>query len=375
MKYLKYFFFIPASVALLVASCSKSTTNAALTSGNWLKRSDAAFSGRSEAISFTIDSTVYVGTGFDNYASNFPGQNTSWYNYGRTNDLWAFNQSANSGWGSWSQLSNMVNGTDTAQVRSSAIAFATSGSTGTTGKFGYVATGYDGQYRLQDNWQYNPQTNTWMQKASLPDNNTYIVGSGARYDAVAFCIRDTGYIAGGTSNRDLNDLWQYIPSSDSWIQQTSIGGSGRSAAVCFVYHDSIAYVVTGTNNGATLNDFWSYNPSTRNWSPLRNITNTSTDTYDDDYTDIVRSNAVIMLQGDYAYLATGQNGGYTNQTWMYDIKQDLWGRKTPFERSARGGAVGFTVAGRVFVATGAASGTYFNGVEEFRQDEEYNAND
>ncbi len=368
MKYLKYFFFLPASVVLLIASCSKSTTNSAETSGNWIRRSDANFSGRSEAISFVIDKLVYVGTGYDNNASNFPGINPKFYNLGRTNDLFVFDPSANTNYGAWTQCSSMFNSSDTASVRSSAVAFVCN-------KLGYVTTGFDGQYRLQDNWQYTPApANSWVRKTALPDENTTILGSGARYDAVAFSIRDTGYITGGFSNRDLNDLWQYQPGADKWVRKSPMAGSGREAAVAFVYNN-LGYVVTGKNNGATLNDFWKYDPTIDSWSPLRNITNTSTDSYDDDYTDIVRSNAVSFVLGDFAYLATGESGGYTSKTWVYDIKNDLWTRKTPFERNPRSGAVGFTVNGRCFVGLGSASGAFYNNIDEFRPDLAYDAND
>ena len=367
MKYLKYFFFLPASVVLLIASCSKSTTNTAETSGNWIRRSDADFSGRSEAVSFVINNLVYVGTGYDNFASTYPGTNPKFYSYGRTNDLFVFDPAANIGYGAWKNISAMYNSTDTAAVRSSAVAFVCNGN-------GYVATGYDGQYRLQDNWKYDPVANAWSRQAPLPDENPNILGSGARYDAVAFSIRDTGYITSGYSNRDLNDLWQYQPLSNQWKQKTSMAGSGREAAVAFVYNNQ-GYVVSGKNNGSTLNDFWKYNPVADSWSPLRNISNTSTETYDDDYTDIVRANAVTFVLGDFAYLATGENGGYTSKTWMYDIKNDLWTRKTPFERNPRSGAIGFTANGRCFVGLGSSSGSFYNNLDEFRSDLAYDAND
>ena len=369
MKYLKYFFFLPASILLMVASCSKSTTNSAETSGNWIKRSDAGFSGRSEAVSFVIGNLVYVGTGYDNMASNYPGTNPKFYNYGRSNDLFVFDPLANTSYGAWTQLNSMFDSTnrDTAAVRSSAVAFVCSG-------LGYITTGFDGQYRLQDNWQFTPSTNSWVRKAALPDENLTIKGSGARYDAVAFSINDLGYITGGFSNRDLNDLWQYQPTADKWVKRTPMAGSGREGAISFVYNN-LGYVVTGKNNGTLLNDFWKYDPTKDSWSPLRNITNTSTDTYDDDYSDIIRSNAVSFVLGDFAYLATGENGGYTSKTWVYDIKNDLWTRKTPFERNLRSGAVGFTVNGRCFVGLGSSSGSYYNNVDEFRTDLAYDSND
>jgi len=370
MKFLKYFFFLPASLALLVASCSKSSTSSAETSGDWVKRSDADFSGRSEAVSFVIGNLVYVGTGFDNYASQYPGVNTAFYNGGKSNDLFVFDPLANAGYGAWKQCSNMIDVTaaDTAAVRSSAVAFVCNGK-------GYVTTGMGFQYRLQDTWEYTPTTNTWARKLDLPDENVTIKGSGARYDAVGFALGNKGYVAGGYSNRDLNDLWLFDPIANSWTQKTSMAGSGRSAAVVFTYNDTAAYVVTGKNNGTSLKDFWVYHPSSDSWTPKRNITNTSTDTYDDDYSDIIRYNAVAFTQGNYAYLTTGQNAGYTSKTWVYDIAADQWTRKTPYQRSLRDGAIGFSVSNRCFVGLGSGGGAYYNNISEFQPNVTFNSND
>ncbi len=370
MKYFKYFFFLPASIALLVASCSKSTTSTAETSGDWVHRTDANFSGRSEAVNFVIGNYVYVGTGFDNYASNYPGINTAFYDGGKSNDLFRFDPAANTGAGSWKQLSNMIDASlsDTAAVRSSAVAFVCNGK-------GYVTTGMGVKYRLQDTWEYNPGTNLWTRKMDLPDENPTIKGSGARFDAVGFSLKNLGYIAGGYSNRDLADLWQFDPNANNWTAKTGMAGSGRSSAVAFTYHDSLAYVVTGKNNGATLKDFIYYNPTTDSWGTKRNITNTSADAYDDDYTDIIRYNAVAFVLGDNAYLTTGQSSGYTSKTWVYDINGDQWTRKTPYQRSLRDGAIGFTVNGRCFVGLGSGGGSYFNNMSEFQPDVTYNSND
>ena len=372
MKYFKYFFFLPASLALLVASCSKSSnSNSAETSGDWIKCAEAGFAARSEAVSFVIGNKVYIGTGFDNYSNQYPGNNTTLYNNGKYNDLWVFDPTANgnlgaySGLGTFSQPSYMVSGTDTASVRSGAVAFVCNGK-------GYVATGNDGKYNLIDNWEYTPGTNTWARKASLPQDPNF-PGINARRDAVAFAIRDTGYIAGGLGNRALNDLLVYDPINDKWTSKTSMPQS-RYAACSFVYNNK-AYVVTGTgSSGNMVKEMLCYNPGTSQWTSLGDIINTANLTKDDDYTDIARSNAVLFVLGDYAYLTTGTiNGSYTAKTWMYEIATDTWTRKTPYQRALREGAIGFTVNGRCFVALGSGGGAYFNNTSEFRPDLTYDA--
>ena len=371
MKYFKYFFFLPASIALLVASCSKSTTSSAETSGDWIKCAEAGFSARTDAVSFVIGNKVYIGTGFDNYNNQYPGNNQSLYINGKYNDLWVFDPTANgtfgaySGLGTFSQPSYMVNGTDTASPRSAAVAFVCNGK-------GYVATGNDGKYNLIDNWEYTPGTNSWARRASLPQDPNF-PGINARRDAVAFSIRDSGYIAGGLGGRALNDLLVYDPIFNNWTSKTSMPES-RYAACAFVYNNK-AYVVTGTgSSGNMVKEMLCYDPGTTQWTALGDIINTSAITKDDDYTDIARSNAVLFVLGDYAYLTTGTiNGSYTAKTWMYDIKNDLWTRKTPYQRQLREGAVGFTVNGRCFVALGSGGGAYYTNTSEFRPDLTYDA--
>ncbi len=143
-------------------------------------------------------------------------------------------------------------------------------------------------------------------------------------------------------------------------------------AVAFVYNNA-AYVVTGTNNGTLVNDFWKYDGTS--WTELRKIANISTDSYDDDYTDIVRSNAAAFVMGDTAFISTGENSGYISKTWAYIISNDTWIRRTAFEGAARSGAVGFAVKNRGYIVCGKSSSQYFDDVWEFHPDEAYNAND
>ena len=246
MKRLKYCFFLPASIVMVFLSCSKSssTTTDEDTSGNWIKRSEFEGNARTEAVSFTIGDTAYIGTGFD-------GTN-------RYKDFWAYDPVKNF----WMQRAQFPG-----VARNSAVGF-------TIGTKGYIATGYDGLNRLADNWEYNPANNSWTQKADFAGT--------ARYDAVAFAINDKGYISTGFDGGYTKDLWEFTPTggtnnTGSWTQKLSLGGSKRSGAVAFVYNNK-AYVVTGINNGTSLTDFWMFDPSgTGNWTQLRDIANTSTD--------------------------------------------------------------------------------------------------
>ncbi len=358
MKQVKYLFFLPVAICLFTfTSCNPSSTqDPTESSGNWVKRAECDCNARTEAVSFVIGDTAYIATGVD-------GSNI------RYQDVWAYDQNKNF----WTQRAQFPGA-----ARNSAVAF-------TVGTKSYITTGYDGVNRLQDNWEYNQATNSWAAKASLPDPANAPVGSGARYDAVGFGIGNSGYVYSGFNGGYLKDIWQFTPSTNTWVSVVSNGGTKRSQGIAFVYNNK-AYLFTGINNGqvTTVNDGWVFDPSQINsstgpWTQLRNITNTSSDTYDDDYTDIVRNNAVAFVINNNGvakgYLACGQNGGYTKKTWEYDFATDLWTRKTTYERAERGGAVAFAVKGRGFVALGSNSSYYLDDLDEFLPAATYDVND
>ncbi len=339
MKRLKYYFFLPASIVLILISCAKSTSTSTDTSGNWLKRSEFDGNARTEAASFVIGDTAYIGTGYD-------GTN-------RYVDFWAYDPVQNF-WTQHAQFPGIA--------RNSAVGFS-------VGTFGYIGTGYDGVNMLGDIYEFSQATNSWKRKADFAGT--------PRYDAVGFGINTKGYISTGFDGGYTKDLWEFTPTggtNGAWVQKVSLGGSKRSGAICWVYNNK-AYILTGINNGTEVSDFWSFDPTAGTWTQLRDIANTSADSYDDDYTDIVRDNGVGLVLGAKGYVAVGENGAYTKKTWEYDFASDLWVRKTPYERSERIGAVAFTVKGRGFIATGKNSTYYFDDIDEWQPLITYNAND
>ena len=325
-----------------LSSCTKTDTPTNATSGNWVSRSDFEGVPRSEAVSFVIGDTAYIGTGNDGTSL--------------LNDLWQYDPLQDS----WRQKADLPGA-----ARSSAVAFAAGGA-------GYICTGYDGVNKLKDLWQYSPATNTWVQKADF--------GGSARYDAVGFGILTQGYVSTGYDGSYLKDLWQYDPGTDTWIQQISMGGSKRTGAVVFVYQNK-AYVCTGSDNGSStnVNDLWVFDPAIANenvngWTEKRKISNVSADSYDDAY-NIIRTNAAAFVIGNKAYVTCGENGAVLNTTWEYDFSQDLWVAKTAYEGVARTGSVGFTVLNRGYVTTGRSSTLSFDDIREFHPNEVYNPND
>jgi N-acetylneuraminic acid mutarotase len=343
MKSLRYIFLsLIASTCLI--SCDPKNSPADSNSGNWVRRSDFAGTGRSEAVGFTVGNFSYLGTGWD-------GDNK------RFGDFWKYDPAGDS----WTQVASLPQGAE----RSSAVGFSVNG-------FGYCGTGYDGSKYLNDFYKFDPVANTWTKTGSVFPGTE-------RSEAVAFVIGNLGYVGTGFNGTDgLADFYSYNPTSDSW---TNIGypGHKRYGATAFVYNNQ-GYIVTGIDSATMQADFWTYNPNsdTSKWTQLRHISNYSSDAYDDGYTNITRWNASSFVIGDKGYISTGENGIYYTYIWEYDFASDLWTQRTPFEGPATSGAVGFGVSGKGFLATGrTASGqaAASDNLREFQPDVVENPND
>lgn len=314
-----YFHLFSLFFFLTLFSCKKNTIPYTQ-SGNWVTESQLNGPARSEAVSFVIGNFAYLGTGWD-------GLNT------RYNDFWRYDPTQNI----WSQVTSMPDNTQ----RSSALAFATNNK-------GYVGTGYDGFNYLNDFYEFDPVLNAWTKKKDF-------AGS-ARYEGVGFGIGDFGYAGTGFDGSNaLKDFYKYDPSSDTW-SDVGFSGNKRYGAVTFTYNNK-GYLVTGVNSGTMQTDFWVFDPAsdTAKWSELNHISNYSSDAFDDSYTTIARWNGAAFVIGNQAFLSTGENGVYLTYTWQYDIANDLWTEKTPFEGPATTGACGFSVGGLGFVGTGRSS--------------------
>lgn len=356
MKQLKYFFFLPASIVLLAISCSKNTDSTDLV-GNWITQSQLQGDARYEAASFVIGDTAYITTGYNGTD--------------RYRDVWAYRADNNS----WT-----LNATFPGAARNSAVGFTVSGK-------GYITTGYDGTKRLKDTWEFTPTARptpntpggTWLQRADFPEPaNAGTGNSDGRFDATAFTLTANGVARGfvtcGYNGGTQKDMYSYNPLTNTWKEEIASPGAKRSGAVAFVYNNK-AYLLTGSSSGSNINDFYVYEPNAATWTALNRISNVSTDGFDDDYTDIARTNAVAFVIGDKGYLTTGEIGGFTSKVWQYDFATDRWTRKRDFERSARSGALAFTIKGRGFVTTGRAGGLPFDDIEELQPDATYNSND
>ena len=355
----------PVMLLAILFSCNKSSLSYTQ-NGNWVSRATFPGIAMGEGASFTINNLAYIGTGINPLTTN--QKLTAMYKYTAApilNEVYGYD----SAYGSWAQIAPFPG-----PARSNAVGF-------TIGNTGYLGSGLasDGETPLADFYSYNPGANTWTEIDSISNgDSTY-----PRFDAVAFGFDTTAYVLTGTDGYYyFVDVWRYSPTTNTWIRQHAFPGSQRSGAVSFI-HQGLGYIATGYTpgskwaTGTSCYDFWVFTPlsdtSTISWRRLRDIWNTSPQTYDDGYTNIVRRNGTSFLilgqpDGDKAYISTGSyNGADLTATWEYDFTTDLWTEKAPYKGTARTGAVGLTLVGNVpstagtsttrgFIATGLSQG-------------------
>ncbi|MBD0351629.1 MAG: hypothetical protein ICV65_10800 [Flavisolibacter sp.] len=121
---------------------------------------------------------------------------------------------------------------------------------------GFVLNGAG--YCIQQNgrcWKYDPVTDSWQQKASLPSSV---------YNMSGFSLNGYGYIIGDLNRTAYNGngrmkLWRYDPSLDQWKQLDEDYPGQGVYEIRTVSLNGIVYVGLGYNNGNhDAIDFWSF---------------------------------------------------------------------------------------------------------------------
>ena len=302
----------------------------------WVQKASVGFSGKSRAVSFSIGSKIYIGTG-----SN---ANTS---TGFTNDFWEYDTLTNI----WTQKANFAGA-----ARFGALGFS-------IGSKGYIGTGGTGNGTSQnDFWEYNPSTNSWLQRANMPIiSRSYGIGMSINGRGFA----GTGYSGNGIF---LNDFWEYIPSNNTWVQRASVGPSGRQNAVAFKIGNK-GYLGTGDNmlNGSNLNaifvDFWEYNPLNDTWIQKQDFPGGS------------RKDAFGFSVNGKGYIGGGYSGvgGGTlpKDLWEYDTLLNNWRKRADISISRMnsvGATGGYMGTGKNIVSLGGTTGTsvYLNDFYQYK---------
>jgi N-acetylneuraminic acid mutarotase len=262
----------------------------------------------------------YAATGF---SIGNKGYVCSGYNQANItmNDLWEWNQATNV----WTQKASMSGS------RFSAASFV-------IGNYAYVGLGLSsGQFKT-DLQRYDPATNTWASRASLP--------STGRYGSASFMINDKGYVVNGnmgSANGPYSDqLWEYDPDLDTWTARASMPGITRYGTRGFSL-DGNGYITCGVHYASStfLNDVWMYNPVTNSWSQRAS------------FPGAPRDYPITFNFDNGAVVGTGNSfSGQFSDFYIYTSTTNSWSPIVSLPSSPRWAAVGFSIGNFGYLASG-----------------------
>jgi N-acetylneuraminic acid mutarotase len=194
---------------------------------HWTQKASLPSKAADACVSFVVNNEIYVGAGFDGL--------------GFTNECWKYNTLNNE----WIRLKDF-SGTH----RAVAIACGDSAHI-------YFGTGYK-TMSLNDWWEYEPTSDSWTQKKSMPDNG--------RGNAVAFTLNNRYFVSTGqhfggdlTGGHLKSDIMEYNPKANVWYNRGSIPTSGRENAIIFTINGK-GYIGIGENKSLALKDMWCFQP-------------------------------------------------------------------------------------------------------------------
>jgi N-acetylneuraminic acid mutarotase len=263
---------------------------------------------RDDAISFTIGTKAYCGTGLK----------VGWV---PTVDMHCLNMSNDT----WSEITDLPAGNE----RQYAAAFSND-------TLGFIVGGTRGSKFLNDVWSYDPVSDQWVNKGNAP-----FIGRGG---SVAFCIDNVAYLIGGvdSTNQMLDEVWSYDIHTNTWTQKADFpfGGRWRASGCSFSYK---GYLIFGKDAASAIhNELYSYDPVTDQWSFVKDFPLAGR-TYS---TLTVIDSSLIVVGGKDSI------GTHNNDVWSYSINTDQWDQRTSIPSAGRKGGVAFTNGVSLYYSTG-----------------------
>ncbi|MFC1522827.1 fibronectin type III domain-containing protein, partial [Elusimicrobiota bacterium] len=215
----------------------------------------------------------------------------------------------------------------------SADAWASRNNTNFTPRFGlasavfggkiYVIGGDDaGMGKLDTNEEYDPVSNSWASRASMPT---------ARRFLTCAAVGGKIYAVGGsdTSVLDLNE--EYDPATNIWITRAPMLTARRSLTSSVVGNKIYAI---GGSGGDTVNE--EYDPATNSWTTKASMSTG-------------REDLVSSVVGDKIYAIGGINGNTANEE--YDPGSDSWSTRASMP-TGRYALASSAVGGKIYAIGG-----------------------
>lgn len=204
------------------------------------------------------------------------------------------------------------------------------------GGYGFIAGGVDFNWNATDEvWRYDTTSNSWLQRASLPDS---VQG------ASCFFINGKAYLCGGRNqaNACVDKVWEYDVANDSWQQKNNMPGGGRWRASAAVINNR-GYLVFGADStGASSNKLFEYDAAVDQWTLI------------DSFLGQGRTYAACGAVNSFFAVGLGLDpaGSVHNDFYLYDVNGKQWIAQAALPSFGRKGCMSFTHNGNFYFTTG-----------------------
>lgn len=207
----------------------------------------------------------------------------------------------------------------------------------------YIGTGLSPSGFQADFWKYDTQSDTWTQVA---DN------ANACHGVTGFSYNGKGFVAFGVTPFPtytfFTTLQEYDPLTNQWSFKTSLPSTGRYGASCFIINDK-AYFVGGNYGSATgpfSDETWEYNITNDTWSQKTAYP------YGPLYYTIAFSSGNFGFVGLGGYKDNMGVYVFNDNLYKYDPVSDSWSAAAAYPGGDISGASAFELNQKFYVGFG-----------------------
>jgi hypothetical protein len=193
--------------------------------------------------------------------------------------------------------------------------------------------GWDTNYK-NDTWIYNLTTNTWTDKTPATPNASNNPSSRYHYAMAPISTDDKVVIFGGVSFPSNNETWVYDLSANKWTDNTPVNPTPTNnpsrrhlAGMAPVWGTDKVVMFGGGLYTAPLysNETWLYDLGSNTWTEIAPMGSSIPSARRACKMASIWGTDQIIMFGGLSDIGTG----YLNDTWVFDLSEQLWTEKFP----------------------------------------------
>lgn len=167
-------------------------------------------------------------------------------------------------------------------------------------------------------YEYDPITNTWATKASLP--TSCIGGIGIGYNGKGYAGLGHYYNSISGVSSSSQSFYEYDPILNTWQQKQSfIGTSSINSSIAKIGNELYVFGGSFWNNQYTTDNLYKYSLAANTWQIANDEMGSN------------RTDASGFYTNGKIYVGGGEDSEYLNDFWEYDVAANQWSAKAKFK--------------------------------------------